>query len=283
MPTVSRWLNPPGGDVCIMGVLNCTPDSFSDGGRYSDLETALQHARVMIDAGADIIDVGGESTRPGSSPVSLQDEIERVIPVVETLAGEGFSVSIDTSKSEVMRLALEAGAVMANDVTALRGDDRALQVVAESGADVCLMHMLGEPRCMQDDPYYEDVVAEVEAFFQQRVELCLRAGIRASSIVLDPGIGFGKRQQDNLDLIAALPRFKKLGFPLLLGVSRKSFLGRITSAPTQDREFETAAAVTACVLGGADILRVHDVPAQARAIGVASAIRQSLQSGQIIP
>jgi len=279
MTAASRWHKPPGGSAWIMGVLNCTPDSFSDGGRFTTAEAARRHARAMVDAGSDIIDVGGESTRPGAEPVSLSEEIARVIPVVEALAGEGLKVSIDTSKSEVMRQALAAGAVMINDVTALRGDERALQAVAESGADVCLMHMLGEPRSMQENPCYEDVVGEVEAFFERRLEACLHAGVRESSIILDPGIGFGKRLQDNLALIAALPRFKKLGLPLLLGVSRKSFLGAITGAQADDREFETSAAVTACVLGGADILRVHDVPTQVRAIKVASAIRQALPTG----
>jgi len=279
MAAGSRWHSRKDGNAWIMGVLNCTPDSFSDGGQFLDTQRALRHARAMLDAGADIIDVGGESTRPGAKPVCLEVEIERVIPVVEALAGEGFKVSIDTSKAQLMRQALAAGAAMVNDVTALRGDEKALDVVAVSGADVCLMHMQGKPRSMQENPLYEDVVAEVEAFFHQRVEACLRAGVRESAIILDPGIGFGKRQQDNLDLIAALPRFKKLGFPLLLGVSRKSFLGAITGAQANDREFETSAAVTACVLSGADILRVHDVPAQVRAIKVASAIRQALPTG----
>ncbi|MDX8411062.1 MAG: dihydropteroate synthase [Mariprofundaceae bacterium] len=279
MVAASRWHVRQDGNAWIMGVLNCTPDSFSDGGKFTDAGAALRHARAMIDADADIIDVGGESTRPGATPVSVDDEIERVIPVVAALAGEGFRVSIDTSKAELMRQALAAGAVMVNDVTALRGDEQALAVVADSGADVCLMHMQGEPRSMQETPCYDDVVGEVEAFFHQRLEACLRAGIGESSIILDPGIGFGKRQQDNLALIAGLPRFKAMGFPLLLGVSRKSFLGAVTGASAQAREFETAAAVTACVLGGADILRVHDVPAQVRAIRVASAIRQALPAG----
>lgn len=279
----SRWLNPPGFAAHIMGVLNCTPDSFSDGGAYIDHDAAVRHARAMCEAGAAIIDVGGESTRPGARPVSLEDELARVMPVIEVLAGQGVTVSVDTSKPQVMRQALAAGAAMVNDVTALRGGEESLAVVAESGADVCLMHMRGEPASMQDSPYYEDVIGEIEAFFRQRVEACLKAGISESAIILDPGIGFGKRLQDNLAIIAQLHRFKSLGFPLLLGVSRKSFLGAITGSGPIERELETAAAVTACVLRGADILRVHDVAAQSRAIRVASEIRRALPPGQMIP
>jgi dihydropteroate synthase len=263
-----------------MGVVNCTPDSFSDGGRFVDVDRAVQHARFMSKAGAAIIDIGGESTRPGSRPVPVKEELRRVIPVVRAVASEGIRVSVDTMKAEVMRQAIAAGACMVNDVTALRGDSHAMATVAEAGCDVCLMHMQGRPEHMQDDPHYRDIIGEVEAFLEQRIEACLRSGISESRIILDPGIGFGKRPEHNLELLAALPRFKKLGFPLLVGVSRKSFLGRITDRPVEDREIETAAAVSICIWNGADVVRVHDVPAQMRAAKVASAIRNYAASGR---
>ncbi len=260
-----------------MGVLNCTPDSFSDGGLFEDVDRAAEYARSMRRDGAAIIDVGGESTRPGSRPVSVEEELRRVMPVVHVLAGEGFFISVDTSKPEVMRQALAAGARMINDVRALSGDPDGMAVVAEAGCDVCLMHMRGTPESMQDHPQYRDVVAEVGDFFQRRVDACLRAGIEESRILLDPGIGFGKRLEDNLLLLASIPRYRRLGFPVLVGVSRKSFLEALTGAPAGNREIETAAAVSACVLSGVDMLRVHDVSRQARAIKVASAIQTAMK------
>jgi dihydropteroate synthase len=254
-------------------VLNCTPDSFSDGGLFIDPASQMSQVRAMVEAGAAIIDVGGESTRPGSLPVEAQEELRRVLPVIEMLVGENISVSIDTSKACVMRAAIAAGACMVNDVTALSGDSDAIAAVAGSDADVCLMHMRGTPLTMQHQVRYDDVVDEVVSFLEARVAACVAAGVGENRILLDPGIGFGKRLQDNLDLIAALPRLKALGFPVLMGVSRKSFLGELSGADVSDRELETAAAVTACVLAGADILRVHDVRAQARAIRVASSLR----------
>jgi len=273
----SRWLASGVDQAWIMGVLNCTPDSFSDGGQFDTVEQALIHAGRMREAGAAIIDVGGESTRPGAAPVSQSEELRRVMPVVEALCGDGFAVSIDTSKAGVMRRAIAAGACMVNDVSALTADQDAMAVVAGAKVDVCLMHMRGVPASMQRDVRYEDVVSEVEAFFEQRVDACVAAGIDASRILLDPGIGFGKRLEDNLALIAAVPRFRRLGFPVLMGVSRKSFLGAVTGADVGNREIETAAAVAASVLGGADMVRVHDVGLQARAVRVASAIHRSLQ------
>jgi len=272
----SRWFAPADGDAWIMGVLNCTPDSFSDGGMHVRLDDAVQHAESMWKAGAVIVDVGGESTRPGSEPVSGQEELMRVIPVVEALNKKNISVSIDTSKTEVMRQAIAAGACMVNDVTALTGDAGALDVVAESGVDVCLMHMKGAPATMQKHVHYDDVVDDVMAFFEARVAATQAAGIAEHSILLDPGIGFGKRLEDNLALISAIPRLKRLGFPLLMGVSRKAFLGALTGAAVEDREIETAAAVTGCILAGADVVRVHDVQAQVRAVKIASALRRCL-------
>jgi len=269
----SRWKAPAEGHAWIMGVLNCTPDSFSDGGLFINSTSQLEHAEAMVVDGAAIIDVGGESTRPGSLPVEPQEELKRVLPVIEALAEKKIPVSIDTSKAVVMRAAIAAGACMVNDVTALGGDPDSMVAVAESDVDVCLMHMRGTPLTMQHQVRYDDVVDEVVSFLESRVAACIAAGVAKDRIVLDPGIGFGKRLQDNLDLIGSIPRLKRLGFPVLMGVSRKSFLGELSGSEVADRESETAAAVTACVLAGADILRVHDVSAQVRAIRVASAMQ----------
>jgi len=259
----------------MMGVLNCTPDSFSDGGVYTCSDDAVEHAESMWKAGAAIIDVGGESTRPGSEIVPEAEELRRVIPVIEALCGRNIVVSVDTSKAEVMRQAIAAGAVMVNDVTALAGDAASLSVVVAANVGVCLMHMRGTPATMQQHVHYDDVVDEVESFFTARVETCIAAGVREEAILLDPGIGFGKRLEDNLALMAAIPRFKKLGFPLLMGVSRKSFLGELTESQVYDREIETAIAVAACIYAGADAVRVHDVETQARAVKMASLARRT--------
>ncbi|OIO74244.1 MAG: dihydropteroate synthase [Zetaproteobacteria bacterium CG1_02_53_45] len=273
----SRWFRPRSadnrGDVWIMGVLNCTPDSFSDGGSFINVEAAVSHGLAMWKQGARLIDVGGESTRPGAAQVPLAEELERVIPVVRQLTGLGCAVSIDTMKAEVMRQAIAAGAVMVNDVSALDHEPESLAVVAQSGVDVCLMHMQGNPQTMQQRPQYDHVVDEVAAFFTERIELALAAGIKQSSILLDPGIGFGKRLEDNLTLIRSLDVFKtRFGMPVLLGVSRKSFLGLLTGCGVEDREIETAVAGAIGIAHGADILRVHDVEVQQRAIRVASAL-----------
>jgi len=268
----SRWQAPAAGHAWIMGVLNCTPDSFSDGGLFERLDAQLSHARKLIADGAAIIDVGGESTRPGARPVDADEEMRRVLPVIRALSAEGIAVSIDTCKAVVMRAAIDAGACMVNDVRAL-ADAGALEAAAEGGVDVCLMHMRGTPQSMQQQVQYSDVADEVIAFLEARANACIAAGIPAGRILLDPGIGFGKRLRDNLDLIAAIPRLKRLGFPVLMGVSRKRFLGELSGADVADREVETASAVTACILAGADVLRVHDVAAQLRAVRVASALR----------
>ena len=274
----SRWQRPltedgQRGDVWIMGVLNCTPDSFSDGGDYFSPDAAIAHGIEMHEQGASIIDVGGESTRPGAAPVSERDELARVIPVIRALAAHGCTVSVDTMKAAVMRQAVAAGASIINDVSALSFDPESLQAAAEAGTDICLMHMQGKPETMQQQPEYNDVVQEVSDFFARRIDACLQAGIQASSIILDPGIGFGKRLQDNLALIRATAHFKAaFDMPLLLGLSRKSFLGRLTGAPVEDRELETAVAGAIAIACGADILRVHDVAHQQRAIRVAAAL-----------
>ncbi|MDX8394547.1 MAG: dihydropteroate synthase [Mariprofundales bacterium] len=260
--------------VRIMGVLNCTPDSFSDGGQYFDSQLALKQAYNMLAAGADIIDVGGESTRPGAEPIPLDEELRRTIPIVHALAAANICVSIDTNKAEVMRQAINSGAKIINDVTALRGDKQSLHVAAQAGDDVtiCLMHMQGQPHCMQSKPQYTDVVSEIESFFLQRITVCKAAGINPQRLLLDPGIGFGKTLAHNLTLIRAIPRFKQLGLPLLLGVSRKSFLGTITGANINDREIETAAAVAICCSLGANIIRVHDVKTQTKAAKIGAAL-----------
>ena len=267
---VSRWLRQAGQPAWVMGVLNCTPDSFSDGLADFDAERLQVKARLMMRQGATIIDVGGESTRPDASPVPIEEELRRVIPVIASLSDESY-VSIDTMKAEVMRQAIAAGASMVNDVSALTFDAESKDVVAESGVDVCLMHMQGTPQTMQNAPQYDDVLSEVIAFFEQRVEACLQAGIKASSIILDPGIGFGKRLEDNLNLIANIDVIKrKLGFPVLLGASRKSFLGLMTGANVKNREIETAVASAIGIFSGADIIRVHDCAIQSRTAIVAA-------------
>jgi dihydropteroate synthase len=256
----------------LVGVLNVTPDSFSDGGRYAGLEDALAHGRRLAAEGAALVDVGGESTRPGAESVPAELELERVLPVIEGLAAAGIAVSVDTSKAAVARAALAAGAVLVNDVTALRGDPGMAGVVAQAGADLCLMHMLGEPRTMQDDPRYDDVVAEVEEFLAERAELAVAAGIPRERIALDPGIGFGKTLAHNLALLRALPRLARLG-PLLVGVSRKRFLGALTGrAVADDRVAASVAAALYCYRGGAHLLRVHDVRATADALAVERAL-----------
>jgi dihydropteroate synthase len=259
----------------LMGVLNVTPDSFSDGGAFADVEAALLHGLRMAAEGAAIVDVGGESTRPGALPVSAELELARVLPVIAGLAAEGIPVSVDTSKAEVAQAALTAGAVLVNDVTALRGDPEMASVIAEAGADVCLMHMLGEPRTMQDAPTYGDVVAEVERFLAERAEVAIAAGVPEERIVLDPGIGFGKTLAHNLELLRALPRLARLG-PLLLGVSRKRFLGALTGREiASDRVAASVAAALYCYRGGARLLRVHDVEPTADALAVERALEGS--------
>lgn len=252
-----------------MGVLNCTPDSFSDGARLSVSEL-VHKAEVMLAQGADIIDVGGESTRPNAEPVSLEQELARVIPVIQALPND-VVISIDTMKAEVMRQAIDAGASLVNDVSALTFDSDSLAVVAKSGADVCLMHMQGTPKTMQQAPKYANVLAEVMQFFERRIDACLAAGIDRTSLILDPGIGFGKNLEDNLILLANIDKIKhKFALPVLLGVSRKSFLGKITGSNVDQREVETAVASAIGVFSGADMVRVHDCGIQQQPMMVAA-------------
>lgn len=244
-----------------MGILNVTPDSFSDGGRCFDRAAAIQRGARMLEEGADILDIGGESTRPGADPVSEAEELSRVLPVIRGLR-ERFPdvlLSIDTSKLRVAEASLEAGADIVNDVTAGRADAGILELVARTGAGLVLMHMQGMPRTMQVDPRYENVLSEVYGFFAERMKAAGAAGVHPSQIVLDPGIGFGKTLQHNLELIAGLESFKTLGCPLLLGVSRKRWLGELTGRAVEERLAASLGGAAVCVSRGANILRVHDV------------------------
>jgi dihydropteroate synthase len=261
----------------VMGVINLTPDSFSDGGRFVgaggrvDPDAALDCAHAMLAAGAAILDVGGESTRPGAEPVPVAVELQRVMPVVERLAELDTIVSVDTSKAEVARAALAAGASMINDVSALRDPDM-LTTLAASGAGVCLMHMQGEPATMQSEPHYDDVVAEVVAFLAERAGRAVGAGIDAARIVVDPGIGFGKTLDHNLALLHALGELAALGYPVLVGVSRKRMLGTLTARDVEDRLAAGLGAAVAAVANGAALIRTHDVAATIDALTVASAV-----------
>jgi dihydropteroate synthase len=258
----------------VMGVLNVTPDSFSDGGNFMDPQAALIQARRMIGEGAAIIDVGGESTRPGATPATAAQELERVIPVIDAIRRESaVFISVDTSKPEVMRAAVDAGADIINDVRAL-GEPGALSAAAQTGAGVCLMHMKGDPRTMQDAPSYDDVVAEVRAFLELRIESCLGAGISRERIAVDPGFGFGKRAIDNLELLKELAQFRALRAPVLVGLSRKSMLARLTGRAVDDRSAGSVALAAIAVLNGARIVRAHDVAATLDAIRVAAAVAQ---------
>ena len=255
----------------VMGVLNVTPDSFSDGGQFDTFTQAVDHVRQMSAAGADIIDIGGESTRPGAAPVSVQQELDRVIPVIEALSQE-VTFSIDTSKPEVMRAAVKAGAGIINDVCALRAEG-ALQVVAELGVPVCLMHMQGEPRTMQTAPRYTDVVHEIKEFFLERVEACNKAGIQKNNIIIDPGFGFGKTLQHNLLLLKHLKVFVDTGFPVLAGISRKSMFGQLLDLPVDERSAASLAAAVVAVMSGARIIRTHDVKPTVEALKVCYSIQ----------
>ena len=262
------------GAPVVMGVLNVTPDSFSDGGRFADRGVALIHARRMIEEGAAIIDIGGESTRPGAAPASLEEELDRVVPVIEALRRESsVFISVDTSKPEVMSAACAAGADIINDVRALREPD-ALLAAARTRAGICLMHMKGEPRTMQQAPRYDDVVDEVSTYLAARVAACREAGIDTARLAIDPGFGFGKRVIDNLTLLKHLARFEELGVALAVGLSRKSMLATLTGRELDQRTAGSVALAAIAVLNGARIVRAHDVAATVDAIRVAAAVSQ---------
>ena len=259
----------------LMGVVNVTPDSFFDGGRYLDAAAAVAHAVRLVEEGADLLDIGAESTRPDADSVSEAEECRRAIPVVAAVAkAVTVPISIDTSKAFVARAALDAGASLVNDVTALRGDPGMVDLIANTGAGIVLMHMNGTPRTMQQAPRYEDVVGEISDFFQERIRFAMAHHIARRQIILDPGIGFGKLLVHNLTLLAQLQRFLQFECPLLVGVSQKSFLGQLVDRPVQERAWATAAAVAMAVDRGAGILRVHDVKSMKDVVQVASAISQ---------
>ncbi|MCZ6632514.1 MAG: dihydropteroate synthase [bacterium] len=261
----------------IMGILNITPDSFSDGGRYLDPDDAVAQAEVLVEEGADIIDIGGESTRPagpygtGAAAISLEEEIRRTIPVIEKIAARtGRPISIDTTKAEVARQALQAGASIVNDISALRFDPKMAQTVAASGAPIILMHMQGTPKTMQKNPTYKNLIAEIKSFLKERKQTAIEAGIAPENVVLDPGLGFGKREVHSHEILARLHEFHDLGSPLLIGPSRKKFTG--SNLPAAERLEGTLSALAFCVAGGAHILRVHDVQAARKAVSVAERI-----------
>ena len=260
-----------------MGVLNVTPDSFSDGGQYLDSRAALARARTMAAQGADIIDVGGESTRPGANPVSADEECARVVPVIQALVREmDIPVSVDTSKPEVITAAVEAGACLVNDVRALQ-EPGALEAVAATDAWVCLMHMQGKPRTMQSNPRYNAVLVEVRDFLLTRVQACTDAGIGRERLILDPGFGFGKTLEHNLELLANLGTLRELGLPILVGMSRKSMIGAITGRDADDRVHGSIAAAVIAAMQGVDIVRVHDVAGTADGLRVCEAVKAHMR------
>ena len=260
----------------VMGIVNVTPDSFSDGGKFNTMEKAIAHALQLVEEGADILDIGGESTRPGATPVPLDEELKRVIPVIEGLRDVGVPLSIDTYKPQVMQAAITAGADIVNDVCALR-EPQALEIVAASQAGVCLMHMQGRPQTMQADPQYDDVVSEVRDFLKDRLNAAVQAGIDRSRIVLDPGFGFGKRTAHNLTLLNHLNDIQALGLPLLIGLSRKSVLGQVVGSSVDERVHASIAASVVSVMKGANIVRVHDVKPTIDALKIVQAVMNEKQ------
>jgi len=266
---------PCGERTHVMGIVNVTPDSFSDGGRFFDPEDAVREGMAMVEAGADLVDVGGESTRPGSEPVSIEEELRRILPVVKRMAAEvDVPVSIDTRRAEVARAALDAGAAVVNDVTAGR-DPEMFEMVGEADAGMVLMHMLGDPKTMQDEPRYDDVVREVRDFLAERVAAAESAGIEREHLCVDPGLGFGKTLQHNLLLMRHIGALAEIGRPVLVGPSRKSFVGRITGAELDERLEGTAGAVAWLVANGAHVVRVHDVAAMVRVVRMVDSIRMT--------
>jgi len=257
----------------IMGVLNVTPDSFSDGGKFLNIEKAVSHGLKMAEEGADIIDIGGESTRPGSLPVSIEEEEKRVLPVIETLAKKmQIPISIDTYKSQIAQKAIDAGAEMINDISGLRFDSEMVKVASKYNIPVIIMHIKGTPQNMQESPNYENVIKEIKDYFEERINFADSMGIKGKNIILDPGIGFGKRFEDNLAILKNLKEFKKLEKPLLVGLSRKSFIGKILDLPVEERLEGSLGALAYSIMQGANIVRVHDVKESVRVAKVMDAI-----------
>jgi dihydropteroate synthase len=265
---------------CIMGILNVTPDSFSDGGRYKNINAAVEHAKIMIENGAAIIDIGGESSRPGSEPVSGDIEKDRVLPVIEKIREfSDIPISIDTTKSDVASEAIEAGADIINDISALRFDNKMIDTAVKYDVPVILMHMLGEPKTMQSEPSYDDCIGEVRKFLMERIVACVKAGIDRDKIIIDPGIGFGKRLEDNLDILRNLDKLTELGYPVLLGASRKSFIGMISEKTPGDADKRIGGSLAAmffALVAGCRIIRVHDVAESVEALRIYAAVEGNL-------
>ena len=267
------WLKSPSRTL-IMGILNLTPDSFSDGGQFNSIQKALDHTMSMIEAGADIIDIGGESTRPGSKPISFVEEIERTIPVIEEIRKiSDCAISIDSYKSEVVEAALNVNANIVNDISGLTYDNKMAKLISDNKAPLILMHMKGKPLDMQKNPIYDDLISEICNFFSNQIFFANSVGIDSSKIILDPGIGFGKRIEDNFEIIRELKQIRAMGFPVLIGPSRKSFIGDTLNLPTDDRIEGTMATITAGLLNGANIVRVHDIKETLRTVSIAERIK----------
>ncbi len=261
----------------LMGILNVTPDSFSDGGEFLEVEDAVEQGMKMVEQGADIIDVGGESTRPGSDPITIEEELSRVIPVIKALSKKiDVPISIDTCKSEVAKRALHAGAEIINDISALRFDPQVKEIVAEHQVPVVLMHIKGTPKNMQQNPYYDDVIEEIITYLRDSIQLAKDAGIQKENILIDPGIGFGKRLEDNLSILKNLREFTILECPILVGPSRKSFIGKILDLPVEERLEGSLAALAVSIMNGANIVRVHDVKESKRVAGLVDRILEAV-------
>ena len=259
----------------VMGILNVTPDSFSDGGYFFSIETALRQAHLMVKEGADIIDIGGEYTRPGAKSVPLQEELDRVIPVIEKIRAEwSIKISVDTSKAEIMREAIAVGADMINDIMALRGEKSLATVAASDKVQVCLMHIQGAPRTMQQNPHYDDVVGEIKTFLLERIQVCLKAGMDQNRLLIDPGFGFGKTVAHNLLLMKKLSELTDLGYRVLVGVSRKSLIGKVLNKPVTERKYGSLALAVLAVNQGAAVIRTHDVAATVDAVKMTHAVIQ---------
>ena len=272
-----RWPKDWGTRTAVMGVINLTPDSFSDGGQFYDHNKAINHAKALINQGADIIDIGGESTRPGSSQISLDEEIKRVIPVIEKVRfyDPNILISIDSTKSEVAKRAIEVGADIVNDISSFSADKEMPKIVSDYKTPVILMHMQGNPINMQIDPRYDDIINDIKAFFQRKIEISINFGIKKESIILDPGIGFGKTVADNFMLISKLRKFCELGFPILVGPSRKSFIGEVLDLPVHDRLEGTLSSIVVSIMNGAKIVRVHDVKEVKRVVKISEIFKDA--------
>ena len=270
-----NWCQDPNRDTLVMGILNVTPDSFSDGGLFYNTDEAVSHALQLIEYGIDIIDIGGESTRPGAKKISEEEEIQRIIPVVKEIRelSPEIIISIDTTKSIVAQKAIQCGANIINDISGFSFDNKMIDVIRETKVPVIIMHMQGDPSNMQNNPVYNDLITDISSFFKSKIKLAIDAGIKKKQIILDPGIGFGKKVRDNFQLINQLNEFCKLGFPVMIGPSRKSFIGTTLNLPVDDRLEGTAAAVAVGVMNGARIVRVHDVKEIKRVVTIVEKIR----------